>query len=251
MKTFGLIGEKLSHSFSQGYFTDKFAQLGLTDHHYMNYELTSIEELPDLIKRIKPLGLNVTIPYKEEVLKYVDSLSKEAIEVGAVNTLQINYLKDGFEVVGHNTDVFGFHQSIKPFFAGHHERALILGTGGASKAVAHLLKELGVNLTFVSRNPKEGQLSYEDINEYVIAAHLMIVNTTPVGMHPNENQKVNIPYQHLTDKHFLVDLIYNPEETIFLKEGKAKGAKVLNGLTMLHQQAEKAWEIWNKKSGTR
>lgn len=245
MKTFGLIGKKLSHSFSQGYFTKKFEQLSLSDHYYMNYELGSIDELPDLIKRVKPVGLNVTIPYKEEVLQYVDELSEEAREVGAVNTLQIRWLGSKFNIIGHNTDVFGFHQSIKPFFEGYHERALILGTGGASKAVAYVLAILGVQTTYVSRNPNPGQLSYEDLNEYVIKFHPMIVNTTPVGMYPNVDEKVDIPYEFLTDKHLLIDLIYNPEETQFLKEGKARGAKTLNGLTMLHQQAEKAWEIWS------
>ncbi len=246
MKTFGLIGKSLSHSFSQGYFSKKFQQLGLSDHHYLNYEISSIEELPELIERVKPIGLNVTIPYKEEVLAYVDELSEEAKEVNAVNTLKINYSKDDFKIVGHNTDVFGFRQSIKPFFASHHEKALILGTGGASKAVAYVLSNLGVEVTFVSRNPKEGQLSYDELNSYVIRFHGMIVNTTPVGMHPHEEALVPIPYEYVTDKHLLIDLIYNPEVTRFLQEGKARGAKTLNGLTMLQQQAEKSWEIWNK-----
>lgn len=245
MKVYGLIGKKLSHSFSQGYFSKKFSQLGLDDHHYLNYELPSINDLPELISRVKPLGLNVTIPYKEEVLKFVDHLSEEAKQVGAINTLKINYLNGKTEIIGHNTDVFGFHRSIKPFFEGFHERALILGTGGASKAVTYVLSQLGVQITYVSRTPKEGQLRYEDINEYVIKFHPLIINTTPIGMFPNVDEKVNIPYEYLTDKHFLIDLIYNPEETQFLKEGKARGAKTLNGLTMLHQQAEKAWEIWN------
>lgn len=246
MKTFGLIGKKLSHSFSRGYFSKKFELLGLTDHHYLNYELATLDELPDLIQRVKPSGLNVTIPFKEDVIQFVDQLSKEAEEIGAVNVLQIKNINNNIEVVGHNTDAFGFHQSIKPFFEGHYERALILGTGGASKAVAYVLTQLGVSLTYVSRNPSEGQLSYDEINEYVMAFHPMIVNTTPVGMFPNQDEKVAIPYECLTDKHFLVDLIYNPEETLFLKEGKARGAKTLNGLSMLHQQAEKAWEIWNQ-----
>lgn len=246
MKTFGLIGKKLSHSFSQGYFTKKFAQLSLTDHHYLNYELATLDELPDLIQRVKPSGLNVTIPFKEDVIQYVDRLSKEAEEIGAVNVLQIKSINNSIEVIGHNTDAFGFHQSIKPFFEGYHERALVLGTGGASKAVAHVLTQLGVNITYVSRTPEFGQLGYDEINEYVMAFHPMIINTTPVGMFPNQDEKAGIPYEYLTDKHFLVDLIYNPEETLFLKEGKARGAKTLNGLSMLHQQAEKAWEIWNQ-----
>lgn len=246
MKTFGLIGKKLSHSFSQGYFTKKFAQLGLMDHHYLNYELATIDELPDLIQRVKPSGLNVTIPFKEDVIQFVDQLSEEAQEIGAVNVLQIKNINNSIKIIGHNTDAFGFHQSIKPFFEGYHERALILGTGGASKAVAYVLTQLGVNITYVSRNPQSGQIGYDEINEYVMAFHPMIINTTPVGMFPNQGEKVAIPYEYLTDKHFLVDLIYNPEETLFLQEGKARGAKTLNGLSMLHQQAEKAWEIWNQ-----
>lgn len=245
MKTYGLIGKKLEHSFSQGYFTKKFAQLGLFDHHYMNYEIPSIDDLKNLIERTKPQGLNVTIPYKEDVLNIVNELSDEAKEVKAVNTLKVSYADDQINIKGFNTDVFGFAQSIKPFFEGKHERALILGTGGASKAVAYVLRKLGVQITFVSRNPKSGEMSYEDINQYVIAAHLMIINTTPVGMYPNIEEKVDIPYDYLGVHHFLVDLIYNPEETLFLKEGKARGAKTLNGMTMLQQQAEKSWEIWN------
>ncbi|CAG5081975.1 shikimate dehydrogenase family protein [Parvicella tangerina] len=246
MKTFGLIGKKLTHSFSQKYFTDKFERLKLAEHQYVNFELSSIEELPELIKSQRPTGLNVTIPYKEEVIQFVDQLSQEASEVNAVNTLKINYLSDDIEIIGHNTDVFGFRQSIKPFFEGRHEKALILGTGGASKAVEYVLKKLGVEVTLVSRQPKQGQLSYEEINEYVIKFHQMIVNTTPVGMYPHSDEKVDISYDALTNGHLLIDLIYNPEETQFLKEGKARGAKTLNGLSMLHQQAEKAWEIWNE-----
>lgn len=247
MKSFGLIGEQLGHSFSQGYFSRKFETLGLKDHNYQNYELSSIDELRPLVQKERLNGVNITIPYKTSVIPLLDDLSEEAHQVNAVNTIKVNWLnKTEFRLTGHNTDVFGFHQSIKPFFEGHHERALILGTGGASKAVAHVLQKLGVQLTYVSRNPKEGQLHYSNLNEYVIAFHPMIINTTPVGMYPQIEEKPAIPYQYLTDKHFLVDLIYNPEETLFLKEGKAKGAKTLNGLTMLHQQAEKAWEIWNQ-----
>ncbi|MCB9195247.1 MAG: shikimate dehydrogenase [Flavobacteriales bacterium] len=246
MRTFGLIGKKLSHSFSQSYFTKKFGQLGLTDCHYLNYELPTIDDLPELIERVKPSGLNITIPYKESVIPFLDEISEEANEVGAINTLYVKYLSNSYKIIGYNTDVFGFQRSIKPFIASNHERALILGTGGASKAVAYVLRNLGVQLTFVSRNPKSGQLSYEEINEYVIKFHPLIVNTTPVGMYPNVEEKIQLPYDSLTSDHLLIDLVYNPEETQFLKEGKNRGAKTLNGLTMLYQQAEKAWEIWNQ-----
>lgn len=247
MTRLGLIGEKLGHSFSKVYFSKKFETLGLTDCEYNNYELSSLDGLRQLILSEHLHGLNVTIPYKTMVIDLLDELSEEAKEVGAVNTIKINWLSESkFQLIGHNTDVFGFHQSIKPFFESQHERALILGTGGASKAVAYVLKKLGVNVLFASREPNPGMIAYNELNQYVINSHLMIVNTTPVGMYPNVNDKVDIPYEYLSDKHLLIDLVYNPEETQFLKEGKARGAKTLNGLTMLHQQAEKAWEIWNK-----
>lgn len=245
MRTYGLIGKKLSHSFSQSYFTKKFGQLGLDDCYYLNYEIDRIEELPELVERAKPVGLNVTIPYKEAVIPFLDEIDEAAQQIGAVNALEIKWMGNTPKIIGYNTDAYGFHRSIKPFFASNHERALILGTGGASKAVAHVLTKLGVQLTFVSRTPQPGQLSYDQINEYVIKFHQLIVNTTPVGMFPNVEEKIELPYDSLTSDHLLIDLIYNPAETVFLKEGKARGAKTLNGLSMLHQQAEKAWEIWN------
>jgi len=243
MKTYGLIGKSLSHSFSKKYFTEKFDDLGLTDSEYINIELGVIEEFLEKVKELKPKGLNVTIPYKEAIFPYLDELDEVAKEIGAVNTI---VFKNG-NLKGYNTDAFGFHQSIKPFFKSQHERALILGTGGASKAVEYVLKQYGVDVLFASRSEtKDNILNWNDINENVIKHHLLIVNCTPLGMFPNVDSKPEIPYSALTERHLLVDLVYNPDETLFLKLGKENGAKVINGLTMLQQQAEKSWRLWNK-----
>jgi shikimate dehydrogenase len=243
MKTYGLIGKSLSHSFSKKYFTEKFDKLGFTDSEYINIEIKSIEEFSQRIEELSPLGLNVTIPYKEAIFPYLDELDEVAKEIGAVNTI---VFKNG-NLKGYNTDAFGFHQSIKPFFKSQHERALILGTGGASKAVEYVLKQYGVDVLFASRSEtKDNILNWNDINENVIKHHLLIVNCTPLGMFPNVDSKPEIPYSALTERHLLVDLVYNPDETLFLKLGKENGAKVINGLTMLQQQAEKSWRLWNK-----
>ena len=243
MKTYGLIGKSLSHSFSKKYFTEKFENLELNDRLYSNIEIDSIEDFPQKVKELSPRGLNVTIPFKEAIIPYLDELDEVAKEIGAVNTI---VFKDG-KLKGYNTDAFGFHQSIKPFFKPQHERALILGTGGASKAVEYVLKQYGVDVMFASRNDsKDNVLNWDDINENVVKHHLLIVNCTPLGMFPNVDSKPDIPYSALTEGHLLVDLVYNPNETLFLKLGKEKGAKVLNGLTMLKQQAEKSWELWDK-----
>ena len=242
MKTYGLIGKSLSHSFSKNYFTEKFDDLGLTDSEYINIEIETIEEFVEKVKELNPQGLNVTIPYKKAVLPLLDDLDEVAKEIGAVNTI---VFKNG-KLKGHNTDAFGFHQSIKPFFKSHHERALILGTGGASKAVEYVLKQYGVDVMFASRNDsKDNVLNWNDINENAIKHHLLIINCTPLGMFPNIASKPVIPYSAFTERHLLVDLVYNPDETLFLKLGKENGAKVINGLTMLQQQAEKSWRLWN------
>jgi len=239
-KTFGLIGRKLDHSFSRSYFTKKFKELQL-DHKYLNFELESISELPNLISTNKPNGLNVTVPYKEKVLEFLDELDPIAQEIGAVNTIQFTSEK----LIGHNTDAFGFSQAIKPFLKSNHERALVLGTGGASKAVLHVLQHLGVECYSVSRSPVDDQLHYQEVNREIISACQLIVNATPVGMYPFHNTQPDIPYKNITTQHLLVDLIYNPEQTAFMKKGEDNGATVLNGLTMLKQQAEKSWSIWN------
>ena len=242
MKTYGLIGKSLSHSFSKKYFAEKFAHLGLTDSEYINIEIEAIEEFVEKVKELQPKGLNVTVPYKELIIPYLDELDEVAKEIGAVNTV---VFKNG-KLKGYNTDTFGFHQSIKPFFKSQHERALILGTGGASKAIEYVLKQYGVEVMFASRNDsKNNVLNWNDINENVIKHHLLIINCTPLGMFPNVDSKPDIPYSALSNNHLSVDLVYNPDETLFLKLGKENGAKVINGLTMLQQQAEKSWSLWN------
>ena len=241
MKHFGLIGKSLRHSFSKSFFEEKFIREGISNTSYKNFELSEVKEVVELFKDPSISGLNVTIPYKKSIIPYLDSLSSEAEEIGAVNTIVFSNGK----LTGHNTDHIGFQNSIKPFLENSMERALILGTGGASKAVIYALTKLGIDCLSVSRNPKEDQLSYNDLNEYVFKHHLLIVNTSPVGMYPNSNQSPEIPYQHLTKEHLLVDLIYNPSETLFLKNGKKQGARILNGEAMLIHQAEASWAIWN------
>jgi len=239
-RTYGLIGKKLGHSFSQTHFTKKFAELAI-DASYENFELESIADFKNLIENNDLSGINLTIPFKEEIIPFLDELDPVAEAIGAVNTITF---KDGI-MKGYNTDAFGFRQCIKPFFKGNHERALILGTGGASKAVKYVLQELGVDCLSVSRNPQPGEISYPELNNYIIQSHQLIVNTTPLGMFPSADTFPDLPYEFITDRHLLVDLVYNPEETLFMKKGKSEGAKTINGLTMLQQQAEKAWETWN------
>lgn len=241
MKKYGLIGKNLSHSFSQRYFSQKFEKEDIKVV-YLNYELNDIKEIEQVLSDPEIAGLNVTIPYKEQVIPFLDELDPEASEVMAVNTIAFQAGRK----IGYNTDIYGFRQMIKPFFESHHERAMILGTGGASKAVTYVLENLGVDIIYISRNSVgEDQFGYEDINEGMIAYNPIIVNTTPVGMYPNVNELIPLPYEFITERHLVIDLIYNPEETLFLQEARKKGATVLNGKTMLEQQAEKSWEIWN------
>ncbi len=240
-RKYGLIGKVLTHSFSKSYFTQKFENEKINAT-YDNLELESIEAVRPFLKGDFD-GFNVTMPYKEAILPYLDRLSDEAKAVGAVNT--INCVND--QLVGYNTDVFGFQQMIKPFFESQHERALIIGTGGAAKAVAFVLENLGVSPIFLCRNPlKENEFGYEELNENMVRFNKIIVNTTPLGQFPNINECIEIPFEALSNSHLVIDLIYNPQETLFLKKAKLNHAKVLNGLTMLHQQADKAWEIWNE-----
>ncbi|MCJ7466778.1 MAG: shikimate dehydrogenase [Maribacter sp.] len=240
---FGLVGRNIAYSFSKGYFTQKFAALGLANHNYENFDLPSIEAFPALIKNTEGLkGLNVTIPYKQSVIPYLNQLSRKAKEIGAVNTIQFN--KTGLK--GYNTDVYGFKKSIKPYLKKQHVKALILGTGGASKAVAYVLGELGISYKFVSRSAKKGQFTYDAISEKILQEYTIIINCSPVGTFPNSTEKPQISYEYLGPKHLLYDLIYNPSKTAFLKEGEARGARICNGLKMLEYQAEKAWEIWRR-----
>ena len=244
MKLYGLIGHPLTHSFSKKYFSEKFEKEHLTDCKFELFDIPNINDLRVILAQNPNLkGLSVTIPYKEVVMDYLDEIDDEAKQIGAVNTIKI----ENSRLIGFNTDYFGFKQSLKPFLEISQERALILGTGGASKAVFHALNSLNINCLFVSRNPKnDNEISYEDVNEYVIRNHQIIVNTTPLGTFPNINEKPAINYNEITSKHLLYDLVYNPAETQFLKEGKQRGAMILNGLQMLKLQADKAWEIWNR-----
>ncbi|MEO6902547.1 MAG: shikimate dehydrogenase [Bacteroidia bacterium] len=256
MKSYGLIGYPLSHSFSKKYFTDKFHKEQIINCFYELFPIEQLSQLHQLIINNPTLyGLNVTIPYKEAVIPFLDELEETAKEVNAVNCIKIvkhnNYPEDKPVLIGYNTDVFGFRQSIKPFIETQHERALILGTGGASKAVHHVLKKIGIDCFFVTRNKNLHEnnnhyFNYEELNEPIINAFKLIVNTTPVGMFPFVDEYPLIPYEFLGSNHLLYDLVYNPLETAFLKKGKLQGATTINGLSMLHQQAEEAWCIWNK-----
>lgn len=244
MKQYGLVGHPLDHSFSKQFFTDKFIRENLTNCTYKNFDITDISQIKTIVDNTPELiGFNVTIPYKEQIIPYLHKIDSEAAEVGAVNTVKVTNGK----WIGYNTDIYGFKQSLKPFLEISQERALILGTGGASKAVYYVLNSLNINCLFVSRTPKkDNEISYNDVNEYVIRNHQIIVNTTPRGTFPKIDEKPEICYNEITSKHLLYDLIYNPDETQFLKEGRKKGATTINGLQMLKIQAEKSWKIWNE-----
>ncbi|SMO82533.1 shikimate dehydrogenase family protein [Solitalea koreensis] len=249
MKKFGLIGFPLSHSFSQKYFTEKFAKQGLTDHQYDLYPIEHAEDFLAIVKNDTNLfGLNVTIPHKLAVMPFLDSLDESAAEVGAVNVIRIDRDELGaISLTGFNSDVYGFQESLKPLLKPVHDHALILGTGGASKAVAFALKKLGIEFKFVSRKKTEGSFSYNELTEEILSQYKVIVNCSPLGTYPNTEDSPAIPYQCLSTDHLLYDLVYNPAETAFLKQGKLKGAAIKNGYEMLELQAEKAWEIWKKE----
>lgn len=245
MPHYGLIGYPLSHSFSQKYFTEKFSLLGLTDCHYFNFEIDAIEKLKEVIQSHSNLkGLNVTIPFKEKVIPLLNELDETAMEIGAVNTIKFFIDGDKKWLKGFNTDAFGFQHSLQPLLLPHYKKALILGTGGASKAVAYVLKRLGIDFHFVSRSKKATHFTYDDLNAELINEHLIIINTTPLGTYPQTDSCPTLPYEYLTDHHLCFDLIYNPTETLFLQKAKSKGATITNGLAMLRLQAERAWEIW-------
>ena len=242
---FGLIGKNISYSFSQGYFIEKFKKLKLEQHKYRNYDLPDISEFPFITYHREEEfgGFNVTIPYKESIIKYLSRLDIDAQKIGAVNTIKIT---NDNELIGFNTDVYGFENSLKTLLKSHHKKALILGTGGASKAIAFVLAKLNIGIQFVSRNPiSEDVISYNNLSKSIIEEHQLIINCTPIGVYPEIDNCPDIPYEFLTEKHFLFDLIYNPSETKFLKQGKKQGAVIKNGLEMLVLQAEKSWEIWN------
>ncbi|TMM53918.1 shikimate dehydrogenase [Maribacter algarum] len=240
---FGLVGKDISYSFSRGYFAEKFKQLGLDNHSYVNFDLPNIEVFEGLLADHPEVkGLNVTIPYKESIIPFLTELDSNAEKIGAVNTIKV--VKNG--LIGYNTDFYGFQKSIEPFLQKHHKKALILGTGGASKAIAFVFEELDIAYKFVSRLPDENQLSYQDLDKAILEEFTILVNCTPLGTHPNVEQKPSIPYHYLKEEHLLFDLIYNPIKTAFLSNGESRGASICNGLRMLELQAEKAWEIWNQ-----
>ncbi|MDC6367507.1 MULTISPECIES: shikimate dehydrogenase [Flavobacteriaceae] len=238
---YGLLGRNISYSFSEGYFAKKFEELELLDHSYENFDIPEIAHFEKVISENNLKGLNVTIPYKQQVIPYLDELDATAAKIGAVNT--IKFTEKGLK--GYNTDAFGFKNSLEPLLEPYHDKALILGTGGASKAIRFVLDELGIANSYVSRTKKEGQFTYEDLDKNLIESHKLIINCTPLGTYPNIEEKPHLPYEHVGAKHFLYDLIYNPEKTVFLTLGEEKGASICNGLKMLQGQAEKAWEIWN------
>ncbi|RAR47275.1 shikimate dehydrogenase family protein [Flavobacterium lacus] len=243
-RLFGLIGKNIGYSFSKKYFTDKFEKEELTDCLYENFDLQAISQFPKIIRENPTLkGLNVTIPYKEKIIPFLDKLNKKATKIGAVNCIKIT--KKG-KLKGYNTDYYGFKKSLEPLLQPHHQKALILGTGGASKAIAFALEELGILYTFVSRSKREDALDYKFINATTFDNYQLIINCTPIGTHPNIEECPPIPYDFFTEEHIAFDLIYNPEETEFLKRAKAKNAVTKNGHEMLVLQAEKGWTIWNK-----
>lgn len=243
-KIYGLVGRNISYSFSAGYFLKKFQKEGLTGHIYKNFDIQHISRLSAIISTTKGLkGLNVTIPYKEEVIPLLDSLSKKAAIIGAVNTIVIS--KNGLK--GYNTDHYGFRKALQPLLKPHHHKALILGTGGASKAIAFALRELKIEYDFVSRTSTEVIFSYEELNRDVFDDYQIIINTTPLGTYPDVETHPPLDYSLFTDKHIVFDLVYNPEESAFLRKARENGAVTKNGYEMLVHQAEKAWEIWNRK----
>ena len=244
MHKYGLIGRSISYSFSPGYFKVKFEHLGLKDHEYEVYDMESILEFPKLLDS-EPLlcGLNVTIPYKEDIIPYLDELNPIAKEIGAVNTI---CFRNG-KLTGHNTDVVGFKKSILPLLLPTDRKALVLGTGGASKAILYVLKELGIVPTRVSRNSAPGILTYPEISASVISDHQIIINCTPLGTFPDVDKKPPLPYAAFSKDHLIYDLIYNPERTAFLKEGESLGARISNGYSMLVEQAEASWALWQSE----
>jgi len=239
---YGLIGKTLAHSFSASFFKDYFEKNNITAT-YSNFELNDVEEISSIFEQ-NLSGLNVTFPYKESVIPYLDRLDESAAQIGAVNVISF----ENGEKVGYNTDAYGFAQSIKPFLTFEHERALIFGTGGASKAVAHVFKQIGLDVFYISRNGHEatGVFTYEDINSHMLQACKVLVNCTPIGTFPNISDCIELPFEHLTPAHLVIDLVYNPSETELMKRAKKQGAAVMNGLSMLQHQALKSYEIWSR-----
>ena len=244
MKRYGLLGKELSYSFSADYFSEKFSTENINNSEYLNFEIDTIEGFPEQLAKNKNLsGLNVTIPYKESVIPYLDEIDSVAAAIGAVNT--IKFEANG-KLIGYNTDVIGFRNSIKPFLDPNHTRALIFGTGGASKAIAYVLSNLGIPFYFVSRNPSSAkEINYTDLDSSSIESFRFLINCTPLGTFPNVNEIIPIDTNAIGAKHLVYDLVYNPKESNLLKIAKQQGAIAVNGLSMLKIQAEESWRIWN------
>ena len=250
---FGLLGYPLGHSFSRAFFTDKFTREGIRAE-YLNFEIPDIGQLPHILAEHQDLrGFNVTIPYKQAVIPYLDELSDEARAIGAVNVVKVDRSAERTILTGYNSDVIGFTESIRPLLQPHHKRALVLGTGGASKAICHGLEKLGIEWRYVSRHRSQTgedgheSFTYSDITPALLADYTVIVNCTPLGMFPNTDAAPTIPYAALSPRHLLYDLVYNPEVTEFMRQGRRFGATVKNGLEMLHLQALASWDFWNTK----
>ncbi|MCX6191069.1 MAG: shikimate dehydrogenase [Flavobacteriia bacterium] len=241
MKVYGLVGKTLQHSFSADFFSDYFVTENIVAK-YQNFELAAIEDIQSVFD-LKPAGLNVTIPYKESVIPFLDELDPIAEKIGAVNTIVF----DGDKKIGYNTDAFGFKQAIKPFLNNQHERALIFGTGGAAKAVESVLKEIGVDVIFISRDPlgKNKHFNYSEVNLQMLNACKLMVNCTPVGTFPNSADYLPLPYEGIGKDHLVIDLIYNPKKSMFLQKAEGQGATIMNGEGMLKAQAMKSWSLWN------
>jgi shikimate dehydrogenase len=246
MKKYGLLGYPLTHSFSKRFFTEKF-EMEKIDSTYENFEIGSITKFPEVVKNNpEVIGFNVTIPYKEQVIPYLDDLNDSAREIGAVNTIKVTRTGDKVHLKGFNTDTYGFETSLSPLLKPYHKKALILGTGGASKALKYVLNKLGIEYISASiEELKENEIRYEEIDERVIRERLLIINATPLGTYPKVDTFPNIPYEFITGQHLLFDLVYNPEVTKFMARGKEKGATVKNGYEMLLGQARRSYEIWN------
>jgi len=247
MREFGLIGYPLGHAYSQKYFEEKFKSLGITDARYSLYPISEISKIMNIINSQPNLiGLNITTPYKELVIPYLTELDNTILQLGTVNTIKISRKDDLISLKGYNTDVFGLAKTFDKLNLPNDCKALIFGSGGSGKTVGYVLKEKGISYTNVSRTPQNlKQLSYSNITEAVIKHHKILINASPVGMYPKTETCPLIPYDYITDQHICIDLVYNPAETLFLKKCASKGASVINGLTMLYEQADKAWEIWN------
>ncbi len=244
-KLYGLIGYPLGHSFSAKYFAEKFQKQNI-DAAYQNFAIENIDLLREVLNANPTLqGLNVTIPYKQQILPFLDEIDESAQRIGAVNVVCVKHTANGIKLIGHNADVIGFKNSISPLIKPHHVKALVLGTGGASKAVIDGLHQLNIATQYVSRTKKDDILAYSDLTPEIIEDFKVIVNCTPLGMYPKTDTAPDIPYEHITPAHLLYDLVYNPEETLFLRKGKEHGATVKNGLEMLHLQAEASWNFWN------